>query len=175
MTRRRRGRRRKAGRGGSGAAGRILGFVAAAATVLAVGVGLSTGSSAEIDSTNDPSSWVGGRVRVEVLNGGGVPGMARAATERLREAGFDVVAFGNASSFESDRPSAVIDRVGRTDVARAVAAALGIDNVKSEPDPNLFVEVTVVVGGAWTPDSALAPEDTTTVRPAWDPRGWFEG
>ena len=38
-----------------------------------------------------------GRVRVEVLNAGGVPGMASRATDHLRESGFDVVYYGNAS------------------------------------------------------------------------------
>ena len=42
------------------------------------------------------------RVRVEVLNGGGRIRMARSATDRLRQAGFDVVFFGNASTFGQD-------------------------------------------------------------------------
>jgi hypothetical protein len=89
------------------------------------------------------------RVRVEVLNAGGVSGMARDVTGRLRNVGFDVVDFGNAAAFDPGRPSAVIDRVGRLDVAGAVAEALGIDNVLSEPDSNLYVDVSVLVGSEW--------------------------
>ena len=117
--------------------------------------------------------WNGARVRVDVQNGGGVTGMAAAAVEILRPAGFDVVKFGNASSFDPDRPSAVIDRVGRTDQAQAVAKALGIDNVLSEPDPNLYVDVTVVLGRAWDPDVRDRRSQAIGSWSWWDPRGWF--
>ena len=88
------------------------------------------------------------RVRVEVLNAGGRPNMARDATETLRDRGFDVVYFGNAGSFGNDS-SVVLDRVGRIDLARAVADALGIRSVRSEPNPNLFLDVSVVLGEGW--------------------------
>ena len=41
-----------------------------------------------------------GRVRVEILNAGGKEGMARLATDLLRDSGFDVVYFGNAQDFD---------------------------------------------------------------------------
>lgn len=112
-----------------------------------------------------------GRVRVEVLNSGGVAGRAGEATQALRESGFDVVYFGNDVSFEEDS-SAVLDRVGRLDAARAVADVLGIRNVRSEPDSNLYLDVTVKLGREWMP----APDDSGVEAPArkwWDPRGWF--
>jgi hypothetical protein len=99
-------------------------------------------------------------VRVEVLNGAGVSGLARDATYRLRGDGFDVVFFGNADHFGHDR-SVVVDRVGRGDRARAVAAALGIDSVVTAVDSSLMLEVTVVLGSDWPP--APRPE-----------RGWLE-
>ncbi|MDX1494566.1 MAG: LytR C-terminal domain-containing protein [Longimicrobiales bacterium] len=143
--------------------------------VAAVGVNLSLMETDEIDTLADPSRvWTGERVRVEVFNAGGVTGMARAATEELRAAGFDVVTFDNARTFDPERPSEVIDRVGRTDIAQAVAAAIGIDNVQSDPDPNLFVEVTVVVGRDWVGPDGPAPADPTLGDDAWwDPRSWF--
>ena len=112
-----------------------------------------------------------GRVRVEVLNSGGVAGRAGEATEALRESGFDVVYFGNDVSFEEDS-SAVLDRVGRLDAARAVADVLGIRNVRSEPDSNLYLDVSVKLGREWLP----VPDDSgveAPVRNWWDPRGWF--
>lgn len=143
--------------------------------VAAVGVNLSLLETDSIDTLADPSQvWTGERVRVEVLNAGGVTGMAREATEELRAAGFDVVNFGNAGTFDPERPSEVIDRVGRTDIAQAVAAAIGIDNVQTDPDPNLFVEVTVVVGRDWVGPDGLAPADAAVGEDAWwDPRSWF--
>ena len=173
------------GRGGSGsgssarkkgvfAAARLAFAVIALTGMVAVGVNLSLLDTGDVDRLRDPSAaWSGERVRVEVYNAGGVSGMAREATGFLREAGFDVVTFGNAPAFDPERRSEVVDRVGRPDMAQAVAATLGIDNVQSEPDPNLYVDVTVVVGREWS-----APTRETLAVPEaeegwWDPRTWF--
>ena len=100
--------------------------------------------------------------------------MAGAATRNLREAGFDVVDFGDARPFDPDRQSEVVDRVGRNDVAMAVAEVLGIHNVQSEPDPNLYVDVTVVLGSEWSGrDEGTEEEQGEEVERWWDPRGWF--
>lgn len=111
------------------------------------------------------------RVRVEVLNAGGVSGVARDATVHLRDAGFDVVHFGNARAFDREG-SVVIDRVGRPDLAEAVAKALGIGNVLTEPDPNLFVDVSVMLGRTWQ-GLDLSALGAPPVRAPWDPRGWL--
>ena len=113
-----------------------------------------------------------GRVRVEVLNGGGVSGRAGQATDALRDAGFDVVLFGNAGTFDQDS-SVVLDRVGGLDAARAVADVLGIHNVRSELDSNLYLDVSVVLGRDWTPVVDELGEEETPSRAWWDPRGWF--
>lgn len=115
-----------------------------------------------------------GRVRVEVLNAAGTAGLARRATETLRERGFDVVYFGNASSFDADS-TMVLDRVGQLAAARAVADSLGVRRVRSEPDSNLYLDVTVRLGRDWIP-----PEEESGMVPAnpapdggerwWDPR-----
>ncbi len=112
------------------------------------------------------------RVRVEVLNAGGVSGLARGATDQLRDIGFDVVHFGNARAFDRDS-SVVIDRVNRPDFARAVANALGIGTVVTQPDPNLFVDVTVLLGRSWSgPEGVSVPREPPPRAP-WDPRGWI--
>jgi hypothetical protein len=114
-----------------------------------------------------------GRVRVEVLNGGGYAGAARAATETLRDLGFDVVFFGNAGTSDRDS-SVVLDRIGALDRARDVADALRIRNLRSEPDSNLYLDVTVVLGRDWQPATPVevVPEPVQR-RPWWDPRGWL--
>lgn len=155
---------------------RLTVAVAGMATFVAVGVNLSLTDTGDLDTLGNPSEmiWTGERVRVEVYNAGGVTGMAHAATERLRDVGFDVVTFGNAEAFDPERPSEVIDRVRRPDLAGAVAAALRIDNVQSDPDPNLFVDVTVVVGRDWVgPDGLDAAEHGVEEGAWWDPRSWF--
>jgi hypothetical protein len=113
------------------------------------------------------------RVRVEILNGGGHAGAAREATDQLRDLGFDVVFFGNAGSFDRDS-SVVLDRMGRIEAARDVADALGIRNVRSEPDSNLYLDVSVVLGMEWMPLPPPGPQETNApTRPWWDPRGWL--
>ncbi|MCY4574437.1 MAG: LytR C-terminal domain-containing protein [Gemmatimonadetes bacterium] len=93
------------------------------------------------------------RITVDVLNAGGVDGMAKVATDHLRAAGFDVVKLGNASNFDQDS-TVVIDRVGSLQKAAAVAEALGVRSVSSERDANLFVDVTVRLGSDWTTPAA---------------------
>ena len=105
---------------------------ALAATVLAVGVlvvslvlGLGSG---EAEVGRAPTSPLTGRpterVRVEVLNASGRPGLAREATRVLRDHGYDVVFFGNAPRSFSRDTSLVIDRAGREGLARQVAEAV---------------------------------------------------
>lgn len=98
------------------------------------------------------------RVRVEVLNAAGIPGLARSATERLRARGYDVVYYGNASGYSGDS-SLVLDRVGRAGPAGEVAEAAEIGRVRTEVDTALYVDVTVIVGRDWAgipTDSAAA-------------------
>jgi hypothetical protein len=90
-----------------------------------------------------------GRVRVQVLNASGRPGLAREATRVLRDRGFDVKEFGNGQGFPPDS-SVVLDRAGRMEVARQVADAVGIRRVTARPDSNLYLDATVVVGRDWS-------------------------
>ena len=118
-----------------------------------------------------PQTLLASRVRVEVLNGAGLVGAAGSATDRLRDTGFDVVYFGNERSFDRDS-SVVLDRARDLAAARAVADALGIRNVRSEPDSNLYLDVSVLLGRDW--DSlAVALESEARATPWWDPRGWW--
>lgn len=112
----------------------------------------------------------GDRIRVEVLNAGGRQGMARRATGLLRDQGIDVVYLGNAAAFGRDS-SLVLDRVGRPEAAEEVAAALGIASVRSEADPSLYLDVTVLLGSEWGDDSAGSadPDEAEEVR-WWDLR-----
>ncbi len=117
----------------------------------------------------NPTTNTMGRIRVEVLNAGGESGMARLATDRLRDQGFDVVYFGNAETFDQDA-TVVLDRSGRLEAARAVGDVMGATSILSEPDSNLYLDVTVLLGREWTPetlDSGDVPGDEV---PWWDLR-----
>ena len=96
------------------------------------------------------------RGRVEVLNGAGAPGLAKLATEQLRDAGFDVVQFGNAR--KPTDTSSVMDRIGNIDVATEVGRALGITNVKTVIDTTRYVDATVVLGKDWAAQRKQAPQ-----------------
>jgi hypothetical protein len=86
----------------------------------------------------------GHRVTVEVLNGTGRSGVARAATRMLRRQGLDVVFFGNADgAADSTR---VIVRGGDPARGRRVWQALGAGRIVVEPDPLRRVDVTVILG-----------------------------
>ena len=123
----------------------------------------------EVTAVNQPV--VDGRVTVEVLNAGGVSGVAREATAALRSAGFDVVSFGNASSFDQVE-SVVVDRIGDPNPALSVASVLGIRNVRSEPDSNLYLDISVLLGSQWLPPvDSTQSEETTTVW--WDLWSWL--
>ncbi len=113
-----------------------------------------------------PSPGTESRITVDVRNAGGVDGMARSATDYLRGEGFDVVAVGNAGTFDQ-KESVVIDRVGNLEPAIRVADVLAIDSVISEPDLNLFVDVTVRLGAEWT-----IPREPEPVEP--EPPGFMD-
>jgi hypothetical protein len=109
-----------------------------------------------------------GRVRVEVLNAGGREDMARLATDLLRDRGFDVVYFGNAQDFGRDSTQ-VLDRSSRPLAAAAVGQALGTDWVESQPDENLYLDVTVLLGSEWSPEPTPDVSEAE-VAPWWDVR-----
>ena len=125
----------------------VLGAFAASTWMRHIG-GRDTGRSAPAaepaDSASRPS-LERARIRVQVRNGSGIPGAAAQVTEYLRDAGFDVVDFGNAEEFDEPR-TLVIDRVGARDRALEVAAALRGVPVRSEVDTSLYLDVTVLVG-----------------------------
>ncbi len=126
------------------------------------------GSTLPVGPRSDTLS--GERVRVEVLNGGGRSGMARAATGQLRGDGFDVVFFGNGQARDS---SVVFARTDQVERARQVADALGIRTVLAEPDSNLYLDVTVVLGQEWEPRPEVGAATNADSTPWWDVRRFF--
>ncbi|NOY79307.1 MAG: LytR C-terminal domain-containing protein [Calditrichaeota bacterium] len=92
------------------------------------------------------------KIRVELLNGCGVPGLAMSFSNYLRRNGFDVVDTKNYSSFNV-RNTLVIDRTSKKlKNAKRVAQVLGIKHAYIQPkmNPDLQVEVTVILGADFT-------------------------
>jgi hypothetical protein len=100
------------------------------------------------DPAYNVTAPAGVRIKVEVQNATTTRGLARQATLYLRDRGFDVVAFGNAS--EQRDSTLVLDRSGHADWAALVAAAMKA-RVESRPDTSRYLDVTVLVGGDWRP------------------------
>lgn len=128
-------------------AGRLIGILVAAVLVIGLGVlgwrwrthGPTSGSAYPIPGAEGP------HLRVEVLNTTQVDGLARDVTERLRRHGIDVVNFGSASSPDTDSTRIVVRRGDSTAGVR-VRDALGMGRVTEQPDPQLLLDVTVLVG-----------------------------
>ena len=140
--------------------------------VVRILLSLPEGSAPLVEATAINQPVVDGRVTVEVLNAGGVSGVAREATAALRSAGFDVVSFGNARSFDQVE-SVVVDRIGDPNPALSVASVLGIRNVRSEPDSNLYLDISVLLGSQWLlPVDSIQSEEPTAVW--WDPWSWLQ-
>ena len=84
-------------------------------------------------------------IRVEVLNACGVSKLARRTTEVLREMGFDVVYYGNATTIRSE--SVVVERYSKDGRhAKVVARALGIKQIIVSIDTTGIAQVSVIIG-----------------------------
>ncbi|MBI1809317.1 MAG: LytR C-terminal domain-containing protein [Gemmatimonadetes bacterium] len=88
-------------------------------------------------------------VRVEVLNATGTRGLARQAMFAMRDAGFDVVSYGNSS--EPQDSSLVLDRSGHADWAALAVRALGAARAEARPDTSRYLDLTILIGRRWTP------------------------
>lgn len=95
-----------------------------------------------------------GRVKVQVLNATSTHGLARTATDVLRDRGFDVLDTGNAPRGTDPGVSMVIDLTGNREMAQQVADALGITRVETRRDPGPMLDVTVVLGRDWRAPAA---------------------
>ncbi|GJG88590.1 hypothetical protein tb265_37710 [Gemmatimonadetes bacterium T265] len=103
------------------------------------------------DTTNDSLARApaGVRVKVQVVNATRVRGLARRATQALRDRGYDVVEVGTTAQLRDT--SLVLDRSGHPEWARRMGRALGGAHVESRPDSSLYLDLTVLVGSAWRP------------------------
>lgn len=89
------------------------------------------------------------RIKVQVLNGTKTRGLARRATQLLRDHGFDVVDMGTASA-EGDT-TLVLDLSGHPEWAQRVARNFTPSRVETRTDSSRYLDVTVVLGAAWRP------------------------
>ena len=108
----------------------------------------SFSSPSEPAIPEDARAPEGVRIKVEVLNATKTRGLARKATNLLRDRGFDVVGSGNET--EPRLKSVVYDRSSHPEWARLVGRAINAP-VVSRPDSSRYLDVVVVLGASWRP------------------------
>ena len=89
-------------------------------------------------------------IKVEVLNGCGIKGIAAKASAFLRQRQVDVVRSDNADKYDYLQTT-IIGRNENFESLKIVAKSLGLSvenktNIKHEPDESLGVDVTVILG-----------------------------
>ena len=92
----------------------------------------------------------GPAITVEVLNASGRAGDARVGTRVLREAGMDVVYFGNAAENGLDSTRIIVRR-GTAKVGERVRSVLGQGRVEVELDSAKLLDVSVLLGADFAP------------------------
>jgi hypothetical protein len=132
------------------------------ATLMAIGttaVAISTRRRPQLPRVATRSGILapeGVRVRVQVLNGTHVRGLARRATGVLRDRGFDVVETGTTSG-QADT-TVVLDLSGHPEWAKRVASLFPPARIQTRADSSRYLDITIIVGSSWRPPpQALNP------------------
>lgn len=123
----------------------VLAFIAS--FISGLGRGNDERPAATATRPDQPLAVPDSRVRIEVLNGTRRAGLARVATDKLRDAGYDVVRLGNAS--QPAATSVVLDRVGKLEIAQRIGGVLDITRIETRVDTALYLEATVILGSDW--------------------------
>jgi hypothetical protein len=89
------------------------------------------------------------RIKVEVLNATDTRGLARTAMFALRDAGFDVVYFGNTS--ERHDSTVVRDRSGHPQWAELARGVMAPAIAEVRADSGRLVDLTILIGARWRP------------------------
>lgn len=129
--------------------------IAAAALVVVLAVGATVAVAARrhrpsaVQPAVDTRAPAGVRIRVQVLNGTKIRGLARRATMLLRDRGFDVVETGTIN--EARDTTLVLDLSGHPDWAARVARVFVPARVVVRPDSSRYLDIAVVLGSSWRP------------------------
>ncbi|HYK10562.1 MAG TPA: LytR C-terminal domain-containing protein [Gemmatimonadales bacterium] len=98
------------------------------------------------------------RVTVAVLNASGRPGLARLGTRVLRDAGIDVLSFGNSGEAKTPLDSTkILVRRGPASVGERIRRALKVGKVVMDPDSTLLLDASVLLGADFAPRLPLHP------------------
>ncbi len=85
------------------------------------------------------------QIKIEIYNGSTYDGLAKKLTWYLRDNGFDIVYYGNAS--ETIEKTIIVDRIDSSlKYAKILKNFLGGGIVKYEPDPDKLTTITILIG-----------------------------
>ncbi|MFP4149069.1 MAG: LCP family protein [Nitriliruptoraceae bacterium] len=100
-----------------------------------------------------PGAELGAGRDVQVLNGNGVPRIARQVGERLADGGYRVLLTGNADRFTYERTRIILhaDTPEQVAVGRDVQRRLGVGELERAATPSSVVDVTILVGQDFPP------------------------
>lgn len=94
----------------------------------------------------------GVRIRVRVVNGTEVNGLAKRATAVLRDHGFDVVEYESGRGKTPRTTTLVQTHTGHSDWSDRIVRVLGTGGTEVRPDSLLrYVDLTVLLGLDWKP------------------------
>jgi hypothetical protein len=94
--------------------------------------------------------------KIEVLNGAGVEGLAKATSEWLTAQGINVANFDTAD--RSDYTTSVIENyTGKPYTTGWLAKTFNVATIISVSDPNSPVDVRVILGSDWQVPSGTTP------------------
>ena len=100
----------------------------------------------------------GPRLTVEVLNASGRPGLARTGMRVLRREGIDVVSVGNAPATDGTLDTTrIVVRRGTLAAGTPIRNALGVGRVLLQPDSTRLLDVSVFLGGDFSPRLEFHP------------------
>jgi hypothetical protein len=126
----------------------LIALVAVGAAAL-VSMRRHRSGAATVGAPADVRAPQGVRVRVQVLNGTKIRGLARRATMLLRDRGFDVVETGTIN--EARDTTLVLDLSGHPEWATRVARLFGTPRIEARRDSSRYLDITVVLGATWRP------------------------
>lgn len=99
----------------------------------------------------------GVRVRVRVVNGTDVRGLARRATLLLRDLGYDVVDFDGDAKAHRER-TVILSHTKHADWAQRIQRAMSASAIEASADSAHYVDLTVLLGSDWkAPTQPLRP------------------
>jgi LytR cell envelope-related transcriptional attenuator len=127
----------------------VVALVAALVVAVVVAACLPDKPSPTRATVDGAIAPAGDHIRIEVLNASKVHGLARRATQYLRDAGYDVVSAGTTTPVRDS--VLIIDRTQHPSWAGRIAREFDGARVESHPDSSRYVDITVLIGATWRP------------------------